>query len=234
MLSGRKKDGQSHQKTVDELRKELHEAELAASLEGTGGVIGSVTWSEGSESVLGPTITLRVEVNGVPADALVDTGSPVTIISLDFAMKVVAKERGRFSSVEEWKSAMTKLFTHPQVSLRNYGGGRLDIMAQLPVQVTQQGYQANLQALVQKGAPNDVLLGTDAHQSLGFSLLVKESDHCRVDLVSGGRVCLSEEEGFLNRAGILVAFKRRTTPVGTDFGSTVPSDSLESSGPGGH
>ncbi len=63
-------------------------------------------------------------------EALIDTGSPVTIISLDFAMDVVAKERPRYSSVEE---EVQKQFSPPTVSLKNYRGGRLDIMAQLPV-----------------------------------------------------------------------------------------------------
>ena len=34
---------------------------------------------EGEPKSLGPTITARVEVNGVSADSLVDTGSPATI-----------------------------------------------------------------------------------------------------------------------------------------------------------
>lgn len=74
---------------------------FAAAINGMAGVIRSVAHSDGSsESILGPTITSRVEVNGVSTDALIDTGSPVT----DFAMVVMAKERPKFHFVEEWKS----------------------------------------------------------------------------------------------------------------------------------
>ena len=38
---------------------------------------------------LGPTVYVPVAVNGVSTDALVDTGSPATIVSLEFALKVL-------------------------------------------------------------------------------------------------------------------------------------------------
>ncbi len=176
-------------KKIEELRHELHEAELAAGLESRAGVIKNVTWSDGGECILGPTFTTRMEVNGVPTEALIDTGSPVTIISLDLAMDVVAKEKPHFSSAEEWKAEMKKRFVPPTISLKSYGGGRLDMMAQLPVQLTQGEYKVDAQVLVQKDAPNSLLLGTDVQQPLGFSLLRKEG--CGVDLITGRRVGLS-------------------------------------------
>ena len=39
----------------------------------------NIGFVEGEPTSLGRTITARVEVNGVSADALVDTGSPATI-----------------------------------------------------------------------------------------------------------------------------------------------------------
>ena len=43
------------------------------------------------ESTLGPTLTVQVNFEGVPVKALVDTGSPVTIVSLDFLLHTLAK-----------------------------------------------------------------------------------------------------------------------------------------------
>lgn len=121
------------QKKIEDLRQELHHAELAAAMKDAAGIIRSVVHSDGSlRSELGPTITSKVEVNGVSTDALVDTGSPATIISLDFAMVVMAKERPKFSSVEEWMSATQEKFETPTVTLKNYGGERLDFWHNYP------------------------------------------------------------------------------------------------------
>ena len=68
-------------------------------------------------------VIATVGVNGVAMDALVDMGSPVTIISL--ASAVLAKERGRYSSVEEWREDAVKRFN---VMLKNYRGQVLDIL----------------------------------------------------------------------------------------------------------
>ena len=169
---------------VVQLRQRLHKAELAAAV--------SETETEGSsETNLGPTITTEVKVNGVSTEALVDTGSPVTIISLDFAMVVMARDRNKFGSVEEWKDATLKRFEPPQVALKNYGGGRLDVMAQLPVCITQGEYKADVKVLVRKDAPNRLLLGTDAQPLLGYILIQKEADDCGVNLTTGGTVRLN-------------------------------------------
>lgn len=63
-------------KKVEDIRHELQEAELAAAVDDAAGIIRNV---EGVSNTLGPTSTARVEVNGVPTDALIDTGSPATI-----------------------------------------------------------------------------------------------------------------------------------------------------------
>ena len=178
---------------VEELRRKLHEAELAAAVGETASVIRNVVQSDGPQSNIGPTITSRVEVGGVPTEALVDTGSPVTIISLDFAMIVMAKERSKFASVEEWQEATLKKFEPPAVSLRNYGGGRLDIMAQLPVRISQGEYHADVMVLVRKKAPNRLLLGTDAQPLLGYILVKKETEDSGVNITTGETVQLSHK-----------------------------------------
>ena len=43
------------------------------------------------QGVLGPTPTTTVDVEGSPAQALIDTGSPVTIIALEFLVKALAQ-----------------------------------------------------------------------------------------------------------------------------------------------
>ena len=42
---------------------------------------------------LGPVLTLTVEVQGEPVEALIDTGSPVTIVSLKWLLQLLVKQR---------------------------------------------------------------------------------------------------------------------------------------------
>ena len=43
-------------------------------------------------------------------------------------MAILAKERQSFNSPEEWKKVMTSRFEAPSVTLKSYGGGRLNIL----------------------------------------------------------------------------------------------------------
>lgn len=173
---------QSPSALVEELHKKLHEAELAAAAGERASIIWNVVQSDGLRSNLGPTITLRVEVGGVPTDALVDADSPVTFILLDLAIIVMAKERNKFASVEEWQQATLKKFKPTAVFLRNYGGGHLDIMAQLLAHISKGEYHTDVTVLVRKDAPNRLLLGTDGQLLLGYVLIKKENEERGVNV----------------------------------------------------
>ena len=185
----------SPEERVEDLRRQLHEAELAAAVNSAAPVIRNVTQvsSTKPKSTLGSTILSKVEVNGISTEALIDTGSPVTIISLDFATIVMAKERNKFKNVEEWQEATLKKFEPPEVTLKNYGGG-LDVLAQLPVRITQGDYGTDVKVLVRKDAPNRLLLGTDAQPLLGYVLIKKENNASGVDLATGKTVHLDYRE----------------------------------------
>ena len=174
------------EKKIADLRQELHKVELEVAMKSKSEIIGGVVSSDDFlKSSVGPTVLAKVEVNGVSTNALIDTGSPATIISLDFALDVLAKER---PNVEEWMSATRKKFETPEISLLNYGGDRLDLLAQLPIQITQSEYQVDVKASVQKDAPNPLLIGTDVQTALGFHLVKKESDASGLDLITGERL----------------------------------------------
>ena len=86
---------------------------------------------------LGPTVFAPVKVNGVTTDALVDTGSPATIISLEFILKVLVKLRPPEQTDEQWWEATWKKFQEPDVALSSYGGHRLDFIAQILLSLSQ-------------------------------------------------------------------------------------------------
>ena len=69
---------------------------MADAVEDTAAMMYGMAVSQpGSSSMLGPTVLVEMEVNRVPVKALVDTGSPATIIALDWVLSVLAQERQR-------------------------------------------------------------------------------------------------------------------------------------------
>ena len=175
----------SKEQRVEELRKQLREAEMAAAVENTAGRLSMVTASEGTVSQLGPTIFTSVEVNGIPTKALVDTGSPATIISLKFVLMVLAGERDSTQTPSQWQATVLKKFSNPEVTLRNYGGQRLNIVSQVSLNLSQGNRYSEITVLVQKNAPNDLLLGTDSQSQLGFSLVMEKARNHKIDLLTG-------------------------------------------------
>jgi len=150
---------------------------MATAVEKTSGRLSVVSAAKsGVGPWLGPTVFVDVEVNGVETPALVDTGSPATIISLDFVLQILADQRDRHLTPTQWKEKTLQMFTEPEVSLKSYGGHSVDILSQIPLQLKLKGKCVDAVVLVQKGAPNQLLLGTDVQSRLGMALVVEEYD----------------------------------------------------------
>ena len=79
---------------------------------------------------LGPTIWTEVLFKGSPVKALVDTGSPATIVGLKFALKV--------QSPQEWATYVQSRMQQPTVILQNYSGDMLNVVRQMTVQLSRQ------------------------------------------------------------------------------------------------
>ena len=106
--------------------------EMADAVEDTTAMMYGMAMSQpGSSSMLGPTVLVEMKINGVPVKALVDTGSPATIIALDWVLTVLAQERPPDQTPGEWKKQTLKRFAAPEVRLKSYGGHRLEMMAQI-------------------------------------------------------------------------------------------------------
>ena len=71
---------------------------------------------------LGPVLTTTVSVEGAPAQAMIDTGSPVTIVDLDFLVQALAKKHDNQQTPSEWMKAVEQRFEPPGVPLKSYGG----------------------------------------------------------------------------------------------------------------
>ena len=77
---------------------------------------------------LGPVLTSILEVEGEPVEALLDTGPPVTIISLEWLLQLLAKQRRKDQSPNEWKAEVENRLEPTTMVLQNYSADRLKVV----------------------------------------------------------------------------------------------------------
>ena len=81
---------------VRHIQKKRQEAQLRVSTKNKTRSMSAVSNNEGpgkGTPRLGPAVYTKIKVNSTPTKALVDTGSPATIIALDYVLDLLAKER---------------------------------------------------------------------------------------------------------------------------------------------
>ena len=181
-LSG--KEEAAAQETVAELKRKLREAELRESLESSMTTVPCITTTP--NSLLGPTLTAEVKLEGRTVKALLDTGSPVTIASLEYLLDTWKNQRPTNQTLAEWKKAVESKLEEPTITLQHYGGGPLNTVCQVKVHMERAGHAVDAVVQVHKGAPTDLLLGTDLLPVLGFQLLESQENGASLDLFSSG------------------------------------------------
>ena len=169
---------------VAELRRALQEAEVDEYLSEVVATMRVLkTGEREDESTLGPTLAKEVLFEGVPVRALLDTGSPVTIMSLSFLLKALTQQRTKEQTPAEWEEAVKLRLSPPTLTLQNYGGDELSIVRQLTAVISRKDHSCEATVLVQKNAPLDLLVGTDLQAQLGFLFLQTETDGTAMDLL---------------------------------------------------
>ena len=144
---------------------------------------------------LGPVPKVMLEVEGVPVEALVDTGAPASIVDLNFILNALAKKKKPEQSPSEWRAAVEKRLEQPSLGLQNYGGGELKLCRQIRVSVSRVGGK-NVEAVlqVQNNAPVNLLLGTDLQSQLGFVLMAVQDDLTGIDLLQDKQWKISDPD----------------------------------------
>ena len=180
---------------VAEIRRQLEEAELQEALTRRSATMHGIQ-SEGASGIaqLGPTPMADVELEGSQTRALLDTGSPVTIVSLQFLLDALAKQRPEGQSPENWIAAVEERLEPSSVTLHNYGGQKLGIIRQIRVRVARPGCSVEAVVQVQNGAPTNLLIGTDLLPQLGFIFLQTEPNGEDLDLLQVKENCAPEDK----------------------------------------
>lgn len=114
---------------VLQLREELQQAEVEESLAEAVATLCTLTPGKGpSGATLGPTLSATVSFEGVPVSALLDSGSPVTIVSLSFLLQALKQQRATNQTPEDWAAAVRHRLQPPSLNLSNYGGDQLSVI----------------------------------------------------------------------------------------------------------
>ena len=91
---------------------------------------------------LGPTLTAMIEVEGEVIEALLDTGSPVTIIRLETLLQILAKKRCSSETPAEWRATVESCLEPSAVVLQNYSADKLRVVRQIKITLSHSGHSA--------------------------------------------------------------------------------------------
>ena len=116
---------------------------------------------------MGPTLFLDLDIEGVPVEAVVDCGSPITIISRSTLHEIARNLRRTGQPPPEMSKPSIKVYGKDG----REGGHELVCTAQLEVTLQADGKRARVPVLVQPKSEQACLLGTNATSLLGLKFL---------------------------------------------------------------
>ena len=119
---------------------------------------------------LGPVLKALIEVEEELVEALLDTGSLVTIIQLDALLEILAKQLHPGQIPSEWRTVVESRSEPTSLILQNYSGDNLKIVRQIKIDMSRLGYSITAVVQVQKETPAKLLIGTDLLSQLGYFL----------------------------------------------------------------
>ena len=123
--------------TAAELRQKLKEAKVRETISDVCVTLHGLETGTNSEGVkLGPIPKAQIILEGEAMTALLDTGSPVTIVSLEHLLHILARTRPPGTTPEQWRAMVENRQKPTSLSLRNYGGDELNIVHQISVSLT--------------------------------------------------------------------------------------------------
>ena len=165
------------------LANEWQDRVIEGELKQVMATLHGVSLSQSPKGVaLGATPVVQLEIEGDTVDALVDTGSPVSIISTKFLFHTLARNKKSDQTGSDWAEEVRRRLYPSMLKLRSYSGNDLPIVKQLELAISRGQKHVKAWVQVQQDAPVDFLLGTDLQPLLGFQLKedssIDESDGC--------------------------------------------------------
>ena len=181
---------------VTDLKKQLQTAELQETLPSKTATINGLCLLENEcNPSLGPTISKEVILEDKPIKALVDTGSPVTIVFIDL-LEILLNKHAVDQPPEDWCNEVTARIQSPSLTIWSYGGAEVNVIGHLTVSLALGDWRCQVAILVQKGATMDLLLGTDVLPLSEFCLLKRPyRDGPGIGMMQVEEMCRKQDEG---------------------------------------
>ena len=127
-------DSSLPEERVAQLRDQLRKVELEAALHENRATLHGISAPNSRGDIqLGPSINAEIELEGMPVQALLDTGSPATIVSLELVLQALWRKRPTNQTREQWEEDMKKRIEAPSIMLQNYGGDTINTVGQILV-----------------------------------------------------------------------------------------------------
>ena len=144
--------------------------------------------------LLDSTLLQSLLVENKTVEALLDTGSPVTILSMNFIVNKWAQQKRESQSTEECREKVRGRLKVPSLILRNDGGDELNILKETTVKLRNGDHTCIVVVLLQKDPPHDLLLGTNLLSVLGFQFIQYENSTGKaVDMLTVERWAVFDE-----------------------------------------
>ena len=145
--------------------------------------------AEEKERHYGGRINLSLEIDGRPMDALVDTGSPVTIVSITALLK--CWKDGKLQGESDWVREAQRLIEEPAIAVQAYGGAQVPILGEAEVEFRINSRLCCRRILIQEEAPQDLLLGMDVLEAFDARVVLadkeiatEEGEHLQIKLLT--------------------------------------------------
>ena len=116
-------------------------------------------------------------------------------MGLKFALEILATQHRPSHSPQEWADHVKSRMQQPTVTQQNYGGGTLNAIRQMTVQLSKGDRHPQTAVYIQDGASVDLLLCTDVLLLLGYLLQEPQADGPHSDLLGGGAEEQSKSPG---------------------------------------
>ena len=126
--------------------------------------------TSGCSTSIGPIVKEMVFIDGQPVEAQIDTGSSVSIVSLQCIMDLWSKGRDNGLAKDVRIELAEQRFRDPSVELKTYNGATIPMLAEVTVRLRHKEQVILADMLVENKAPQDLLLGTDCLCRLGKEL----------------------------------------------------------------
>ena len=123
--------------TAAELQQMWKETKVREAINDVFVTLHGLETGTNSEGVkLGPIPRAQIILEGEATTAVLDTGSPVTIVSLKHLSQILAHTRPPESTPEQWKAMVEDHLKPTRLSFQNYDGDELNIVHQISVSLT--------------------------------------------------------------------------------------------------